>query len=337
MTSASSTDDSTIGELATLFISSQNTATDKNPITLTDLPDDILQEIGGLLLNGNFSSNVSLRHSGLKRHETYDRDWRRKNVLALASTCKSLRTVLFGRWFLSKLVVQLTEMELSKVEALSPELRECVRYVEISSSRIVSLISFTRLLMIIPGRASPEDTGRSFSFIDFIRLFPNVETLRIRWRFYEEGERHLLDLHAAAANLLDAGQNQTGNDLDSNSKITTLHVETLDSFHKDQRDLDQDHIRQIESLLQQLRFPAMRSLDLDFGCWQGLHFAGSEALWTALFEMFGECQSQVLEEVQIGCRMMMNGRAIGFDLCVSPVRAKRPSECNLTSSSFRKS
>lgn len=116
-----------IGEMANLSISSSTASVDNHPITLTDLPEDILQVIAGLLLNGDFSSDGHLRHCEVKRWEAYERDRRRKDILAFTSCCKGMRTVIFGRWFLSKLVVQLTEMELEQVEALSLELRECVR------------------------------------------------------------------------------------------------------------------------------------------------------------------------------------------------------------------
>lgn len=180
--------------------------------------------------------------------------------------------------------------------------------------------------MILPGGTSPQDTGRLFSFIDFIRLFPNVETLRIRWAFYEEDDPFLLGLNANVTTLLDAERNQTEDNQVSSSKITKVLVETLDPFEEDYRDLDDEHIRQLHLLLQQLQFPQMRSLHLDFGHYHGLHFAGSEALWTALIEAFATCQSSVMEEVQLDCRMLMNGRAIGFDLCVSRARAERSSE-----------
>jgi hypothetical protein len=121
--------DSSIGELDTLSISFQAAAVDKRFITLTDLPEDILQEIAGLLLNGDFSSAVYSRHCEVTEYEAYERDPRRKDMMAFTSCCKGLRTVLFGRWFLSRLVVQLTETELKQVEKFSLELRQYVRYV----------------------------------------------------------------------------------------------------------------------------------------------------------------------------------------------------------------
>jgi hypothetical protein len=186
----------------------------------------------------------------------------------------------------------------------------------------VLLTSLARLLMILPGGARQDDTGRSFSFIDFIQLFPNVDALKIRWQFYEQGDPRLHDLDVTAAKLLDARRNPTEDDQDSVSKVTTLTIQTLDPFDEDHRDLDHEHVRQLRCLLQQLHCPRMSSLYLDFGSWYGLHFAGSDALWTALIDMFAMCQSEVLEELQLGCRMVMNGRAIGFDFCVSQARAK---------------
>jgi hypothetical protein len=135
--------------------------------------------------------------------------------------------------------------------------------------------------------------------------------------FYEQGDPFLLGLHATAAKLLKAKRKQTRRNRVPISKVTALHIETLDPHDEDHRDLDHEHTQQLRSLLQQMQFPQMQILYLDFGHWYGLHFAGSQNLWTALSEAFAKCHSPVLQGVQLSCRMIMNDRAIGYNLCVS--------------------
>lgn len=81
------------------------------------MPEDILYEITGFLLYGQYSPG---RQDDIPLN-------RRKATFALASCCRWMRAVILGRWLLRDLAVTLCPEDLSVIDGLPLETRAQVR------------------------------------------------------------------------------------------------------------------------------------------------------------------------------------------------------------------
>jgi hypothetical protein len=171
-----------------------------------------------------------------------------------------------------------------------------------------------RKLYILPGKSAQSTSGRLFSYVDFIRAFPMIDTLSIGWSFLNTSNSYRLGLKKAAEE--QERRSNNGDSDDPASRITTLHILTLDPQATARQDRDREGIQQLDYVLQQLQFPRLRVLHLMFGAFCGMHVAGSNALWSSLIRAFGRLSCPVLEELVLNCEMFMSRKAIGIDLVV---------------------
>lgn len=120
-----------IGDMTKLEVSSLPSVQKPTvaPISLLDLPDELLDEIGGLLLNGTISpsNEAYMRHCEVRGEEGEQRARGLTDFVSFASSCKGIRATVFGRYMLKSLVVWMNEKKLIAVEGLSEPLRRCVK------------------------------------------------------------------------------------------------------------------------------------------------------------------------------------------------------------------
>lgn len=90
-------------------------------------------------------------------------------------------------------------------------------------------------------------------------------------------------------------------------------------YIEDYPDSDVERVEQLYCLLYQFRtLTRLEILVLDFGAFLGMHVAGSEALWNSLIRAFAQLTPlDVLKKLHLEYRMLMNGQAIGINICVS--------------------
>jgi hypothetical protein len=102
------------------------------PIGMGDLPEEILHEIAAYLLHPDQYTipQDPLLWPGMQRavdRYAVCKTPQGRDVMALSSTCKWMRQALLGRWLLENVRVKVCEKDLSILEGLTEETRDCVR------------------------------------------------------------------------------------------------------------------------------------------------------------------------------------------------------------------
>jgi hypothetical protein len=171
----------------------------------------------------------------------------------------------------------------------------------------------------LASRAESDASDTAFSFIDFIRLFPNLRYLAISWQPSAKDDPHLGRLEA----IPDGSQTPEAASLNAessllSSSLTGLQVTMLQSSKEELS--DGSKIEQLRCILQQLQFPNVKVFSLTIPNLTTLHTSTSQELWKLLIAALRECQYPCLEELSIRLSALrMNGQAIGIDFCVSHV------------------
>jgi hypothetical protein len=143
--------DKEIGEPENLAVPSAPvplpTSTSAHRITLDDMPEDIIHIIASELLGVASSTNRYLRYltrgKGSNDDASFERHRCLADLLALSSTCKWVRQIVFPEWILRDLVVRFTKGELEDLRSLSEEIRREVRY-DVPAIYLVYAVTDTR-------------------------------------------------------------------------------------------------------------------------------------------------------------------------------------------------
>lgn len=202
--------------------------------------------------------------------------------------------------------------------------------------RSPGVATFSSQLIIKPGQSGEVEESYSvtFSFQDFIHLFPNLKTMSVYWTVYPEGAPHFNMLPSCEQHIQALSKDGLAHIPPTLNEIRIRAV--YHQWYYDNRPADALNHNQVRCLVRQLQFPSVQRIAFSFVAASSLLAAmDRHSFLSSIIEACNECRISDLTEAILEINLAKDGSTREVDICVSTLEGKASRAQKLTCTDLR--